>query len=57
MGHFTNNILTVLQRAHGWTLQQASDSVGAHCKELADVFESAKRELPSFGVELDHIVA
>lgn len=57
MGHLTNNIITVLQRANNWTLQQASDYVGVHCKELADVFEAAKHELPSFGEEMDYVVA
>ena len=57
MGHLTNNVLTVLQKQHSWTLQEASDYVGVHFKELAASFEAGKRELPSFGKELDHIVA
>jgi hypothetical protein len=57
MGHFTNNILTVLQREKSFTLQEASDYVGVHFKELYDIFESSKSDLPSFGVEMDEIVS
>ena len=57
MGHLTNNILTVLQREKGFSLQSASDYVGVHFKELVDRFESNKTRLPSFGTELDEVVA
>lgn len=57
MGHLTNNILTVLQREKSCTLQEASDYVGVHFKELLDSFEASKRDLPSFSTEMDNIVA
>lgn len=57
MGHLTNNILTVLQREMGLDLQGAADYVGVHFKELVDKFQANKALLPSFGEELDHIVA
>ena len=57
MGHLTNNILTVLQREKGFDLQAASDYVGVHFKELADKYEAGKARLPSFGAELDGVVA
>ncbi|KAI0696795.1 terpenoid synthase [Cytidiella melzeri] len=57
MGHLTNNILTVLQREKDFTLQEASDYVGIRFKELYDVFEATKNELPSFGEEMDKMVA
>ncbi|KAI0091347.1 terpenoid synthase [Irpex rosettiformis] len=57
MGHLTNNVLTVLQRERNFTLQEAADHVGVHFKELSEVFEAGKKELPSFGGELDKVVA
>lgn len=57
MGHTTNNVLTVLMREKGMTLQEAADYVGYHFKELVDKFESGKSRLPSFGTYLDEIVA
>ena len=57
MGHLTNNILTVLQREKGFNLQEASDYVGVHFKELVDQFETNKARLPSFGTGLDEVVA
>ncbi|KAI0806333.1 terpenoid synthase [Irpex lacteus] len=57
MGHLTNNVLTVLQREKSMTLQEASDYVGVHFKELLDTFEASKKELPSFGEELDKVTA
>ena len=57
MGHLTNNILTVLQREKGFDLQAASDFVGVHFKALVERFEAGKARLPSFGAELDDIVA
>ncbi|KAI0346575.1 terpenoid synthase [Trametopsis cervina] len=57
MGHLTNNILTVLQREKDINLQEASDYVGVHFKELYDIFEASKKDLPSFGGEMDAVVA
>lgn len=57
MGHMTNNVLTVLQKARGVDLQGAADLVGEHFKELYDGFEADKARLPTFGAEMDAIVA
>ena len=57
MGHLTNNILTVLQYEHSVSLQRAADLVGAHWRGLVAAFEEAKILLPSFGDDLDLIVA
>lgn len=57
MGHLTNNVLTVLQKAKNVDLQGAADLVGVHFKELYDSFEADKEHLPSFGEEMDHVVA
>ena len=57
MGHLTNNILTVLQREENVDLQGAADLVGAHFQELYESFEADKVSLPSFGQEMDGIVA
>ena len=57
LGLAANNILTVLQREKNIDLQAAADLVGAHYKVLVEKFEAAKARLPSFGKELDEIVA
>lgn len=50
------NILTVLMKSHGFTLQDASDYVGAQYKKFMDDFVSDMDNLPSFGAELDESV-
>ena len=57
MGHLTNNVLTVLQKEKNVDLQGAADLVGAHFQELYNKFEADEARLPSFGEELDAIVA
>ncbi|KAG6868063.1 hypothetical protein C0993_007850 [Termitomyces sp. T159_Od127] len=52
-----NNIITVLMKNRHLTLQEASDFVGAHCKELMDLFISAQARLPSWGISIDSEVA
>ncbi|GLB40505.1 putative terpenoid synthase [Lyophyllum shimeji] len=52
-----NNIVTVLMAKRNMTLQEASDHVGAHCKELMDNFISAQARLPSWGSSVDSEVA
>lgn len=52
-----NNIITVLMTNSHLTLQEASDHVGAHCKELMDLFVSAQARLPSWGTSIDSEVA
>lgn len=48
-----NNILTVLMKSHGFTLQEASDYVGVQYKKFMDEFVSDLNSLPSFGSEVD----
>ncbi|KAF7796368.1 hypothetical protein EIP86_007545 [Pleurotus ostreatoroseus] len=57
MGHVTNNVLTVLRRNSTMYLQQAVDQAGVHYRELYEAFEAARAQLPSYGAELDIIVA
>ncbi|KAF7797961.1 hypothetical protein EIP86_009168 [Pleurotus ostreatoroseus] len=55
MGH-TTNIIPVLQHERGLSLQEAVDFAGSHWRELVEEFEKAKKELPSFGEDLDPII-
>ena len=49
-GHTGNNIVTVLMKENGTSLQETADFVGDHCKELVDKYISAKNRLsPSLG--------
>ena len=57
MGHLTNNVLSVLQQEENVDLQGAADLVGAHFKKLQQSFEADKQHLPSFGAEMDKVVA
>lgn len=57
MGHLTNNILTVLQKAKNVDLQGAASLVGVHFKELHDAFLADKAGVPSFGHDTDRVVA
>ncbi|KAG6898204.1 hypothetical protein C0992_003316 [Termitomyces sp. T32_za158] len=52
-----NNIITVLMKNRHLELQEASDYVGAHCKELMDLFISTQAHLPSWGASIDAEVA
>ena len=57
MGHFTNNILTVLMKEKNIDLQGAADYVGVHFKVLMDQFLKDKAQLPSWSPEMDAKVA
>lgn len=49
-GHTGNNIVTVLMKENGTSLQETADSIGDHCKGLVEKYISAKRQLsPSLG--------
>jgi hypothetical protein len=56
-GHRGNNILTVLMKAKGVSLQQAANIVGEHSKTLTKDLEEAKQRLPSWGARVDADVA
>ena len=57
LGHYACNVLTVLMRQNGVTLQEAADLVGVHFKTLVCRFEAAKAQLPSFGEEQNVVVS
>lgn len=48
-GHSGNNVVTVLMREYGYSLQQACDHVGVHFEKLMDRFLADKPRLRSFG--------
>lgn len=48
-----NNIVTVLMRAQHVDLQTAADFVGYHFRTLMDKFTEGKKNLPSWGLEVD----
>lgn len=52
-GHRGNNILTVLMKAKGITLQQAANTVGEHSSKLMKDLEDAKERLPGWGARVD----
>lgn len=49
-GHTGNNIVTVLMKENGTSLQETADFIGDHCKHLIENYLSAKKQLsPSLG--------
>ena len=56
MGHFTNNVLTILQKEKNIDLQSAADYAGVLFKELYEQFVTDQASLPSFGAEMDAVV-
>ncbi|KZT64434.1 terpenoid synthase [Daedalea quercina L-15889] len=57
MGHTGNNVMTVLMKSKDCDLQTAADHVGVHFKQLMDSFQADKARLPSWGPEMDAVVA
>ncbi|KAH6908307.1 isoprenoid synthase domain-containing protein [Coprinopsis sp. MPI-PUGE-AT-0042] len=53
----THNMIVILMEYHGMTLQQAVDYVGDLCKQTIDAFCQNKQNLPSWGPEIDDMVA
>ena len=49
-------MIPVLMKERGFTLQQAVDFVGEFCKSSIQRFETVRKELPSWGPELDRDV-
>ena len=52
-GHTGNNIITVLMKAEGMTLQAAADHVGKYFNVLMARFMEGKSDLPSWGSDVD----
>ncbi|TFY54399.1 hypothetical protein EVJ58_g8887 [Rhodofomes roseus] len=57
MGHTGNNVMTVLMKSKNCDLQTAADHVGEHFKQLMDDFQADKARLPSWGPQMDAVVA
>ncbi|TFK30274.1 terpenoid synthase [Coprinopsis marcescibilis] len=53
----THNMIVILMQHHGHSLQSAIDYVGDLCQQTIDTFCSNKNNLPSWGPEIDDIVA
>ncbi|KAF5358214.1 hypothetical protein D9756_001275 [Leucocoprinus leucothites] len=53
----THNMIVILMKYHNYTLQGAIDYVGDRCAETIDNFERHKSLLPSWGPEIDSMVA
>jgi len=50
-------MICILMKYHGHTLQSAVDYVGKLCAETIDTFSDNKKKLPSWGPEIDDMVA
>lgn len=53
----THNMIVILMTYHGHTLQSAVDYVGDLCQQTIDSFCENKTKLPSWGPEIDDMVA
>lgn len=53
----THNMIVILMLYHGHTLQSAVDYVGDLCAQTIDTFCENKKKLPSWGPEVDEMVA
>ncbi|KAJ3512376.1 hypothetical protein NLJ89_g3557 [Agrocybe chaxingu] len=53
----THNMIVILMQYHGHTLQSAVDYVGELCAQTIDTFCENKERLPSWGPEIDDMVA
>lgn len=52
-GHTGNNVITVLMKEKGFTLQEAFDFVGQEFQRLIDSFLVSETEIPSWGPDVD----
>ncbi|KAF7337860.1 Terpene cyclase [Mycena venus] len=52
----THNMITILMKYHGHTLQSAFDYVGELCRLTIDAFQRDRATLPSWGPEIDEKV-
>ncbi|KAF5375454.1 hypothetical protein D9757_009969 [Collybiopsis confluens] len=50
------NMLTILMKYHGHTLQSASDHVGDLCDQASQGFLETRKNIPSWGPEIDDMV-
>jgi hypothetical protein len=52
----THNMIIILMKYHGHTLQTAVDYVGELCRLTIDTFQRDRTSLPSWGPEIDDMV-
>nr|BBH51500.1 putative sesquiterpene synthase [Clitopilus sp.] len=52
----THNMIVILMKYHGHTLQSAVDYVGDLCQKTIDDFQANRQKLPSWGAEVDEMV-
>jgi len=52
----THNMIVILMRYHGHTLQSAVDFVGELCRQTIDNFIENRKIIPSWGPEIDKMV-
>ncbi|ESK90199.1 hypothetical protein Moror_7733 [Moniliophthora roreri MCA 2997] len=52
----THNMIVILMKYNGHTLQSAFDYVGQLCKESIDNFNENRKNIPSWGPEVDDMV-
>ncbi|KAJ7228636.1 terpenoid synthase [Mycena pura] len=52
----THNMIVILMKYHGHTLQSAIDYVGELCRFTIDAFQRDRESLPSWGPEIDDMV-
>ncbi|KAF9479291.1 terpenoid synthase [Pholiota conissans] len=53
----THNMITILMEYHGLDLQGAVDFVGDLCSQTIDTFNENKKNVPSWGPEIDDMVS
>ncbi|KAF9556003.1 terpenoid synthase [Agrocybe pediades] len=53
----THNMIVILMKYHGHTLQSAVDYVGNLCSQTIDTFIENKSNIPSWGPEVDDMVS
>lgn len=52
----THNMIVILMKNHGHTLQSAVDYVGDLCRQTIDAFTRDRKALPSWGRVVDNMV-
>ena len=53
----TRNMVVILMELHGMGVQEAVDHVADRCEALVKRFETNKELIPSFGKDLDPLIA
>lgn len=53
----THNMIVILMKYHGHSLQSAMDYAGSLCAQTIDTFTENKKRVPSWGPQVDDMVA